>query len=59
MGIFKTKIAKKPLTIVGKGNQKRDFVNVKSNSEAFIKCCNSNIKTNYNIGSSDPKKLII
>ena len=59
MGVFlKQKLAKKPLTIVGKGNQKRDFVNVKDVSEAFIKCCNSNIKNQIiNIGSSDPKKI--
>ncbi len=59
MGVFlKQKLSKKPLTIVGKGNQKRDFINVKDVSEAFIKCLNPKIKNEIiNIGSSYPKKI--
>ncbi len=59
MGVFlKQKLSKKPLTIVGKGNQKRDFINVKDVSEAFIKCLNPKINNEIiNIGSSYPKKI--
>ena len=34
---FKTKLENKPFTIVGNGNQKRDFVYVKDVCEAFGK----------------------
>jgi UDP-glucose 4-epimerase len=56
MGVFlKQKIAKKPLTVVGSGNQKRDFINVKDVCEAFIKGFKTTRHNKiYNVGSSKP-----
>lgn len=59
MGVFlKQKIANKPLTIVGDGNQTRDFVNVVDVAEAFYKAFLLK-KANeiINIGSSLPIKI--
>ena len=55
LGIFlKQKLSNKPLTIVGDGKQKRDFINAKDVAEAFRKSIY--IKKNHvlNIGSSKP-----
>ena len=60
MGVFlKQKLLNKPLTIVGSGLQKRDFVNVKDVCNSFIKAFKSK-KCNkiYNIGSSEPKSIL-
>ena len=59
LGVFlKQKLSNNPYTIVGNGKQKRDFINVKDVSEAFIKCLNPKIKNEIiNIGSSSPKKI--
>ena len=60
MGVFlKQKISKKPLTIVGSGLQRRDFVNVRDVCSAFIKAFKTK-KNNkiYNIGSSKPKSIL-
>ena len=59
MGVFlKQKIANKPLTIVGDGNQTRDFVNVVDVAEAFYRAflLRKNNKI-INIGSSLPIKI--
>jgi len=59
MGVFlKQKITNKPLTVVGDGNQTRDFVNVVDVAEAFYKAFLLK-KANeiINIGSSLPIKI--
>ena len=56
MGVFlKQKLSNKPLTVVGTGKQKRDFINVTDVADAFIKAMNSK-KNNeiINIGASKP-----
>lgn len=60
MGVFlKQKLSKKPLTIVGSGLQKRDFINVKDVCNAFIKAFKSKkINRIYNVGSSSPKSIL-
>jgi UDP-glucose 4-epimerase len=59
LGVFlKQKLSKKPFTVVGDGNQKRDFINAKDVSKAFRKAMF--IKKNnliFNIGSSKPKSI--
>ena len=55
LGVFlKQKLSNNPLTIVGNGKQKRDFINAKDVAEAFNKAIK--LKKNYilNIGSSKP-----
>ncbi len=43
---------KRPLTIVGNGNQTRDFIHVDDLTNAFIKLARSNLKNKiYNLGS--------
>ena len=56
LGVFlKQKLSKHPFTIVGNGEQKRDFVNVKDVAEAFYKALKSNKKNKtYNVGSGSP-----
>ena len=59
LGVFlKQKISKKPLTIVGNGNQKRDFIYVSDVCEAFYKSIKSK-KNNLilNVGSGVPKTV--
>jgi UDP-glucose 4-epimerase len=56
---LKQNLLKKPLTVVGDGNQSRDFVNVKDVCEAFVKAFKSNKKNKIiNIGSSKSVKII-
>ena len=60
MGVFlKQKLENKPLTVIGNGHQKRDFIHVKDICRVFIKCLFTN-KNNqiFNIGSSKPQKVI-
>jgi len=59
IGVFlKQKISKKPFTIVGDGNQMRDFVNVKDIVRAFILAGKSNKKNKiYNVGTGKPKTV--
>ena len=53
LGVFlKQKLSGKPFTIVGNGNQKRDFINVKDISEVFYKSFITKKKNKiYNVGS--------
>ncbi len=55
-GVFlKQKIESKPLTVVGTGNQKRDFTYVTDIAEAFYKCLNYKGKFSvFNIGTGNP-----
>ena len=59
LGVFlKQKLSKKPFTVVGTGNQKRDFVNAKDVAAAFKKAIF--LKKNnliLNIGSSNPNSV--
>jgi UDP-glucose 4-epimerase len=49
---LKQKKNKKPLTIVGNGNQTRDFIHVDDLTDAFIKLIKSNLRNKiYNLGS--------
>jgi len=58
-GVFLAqKLNNLPYTVVGDGNQKRDFVYVSDVVEAFIKVAKSNIKNEiFNVGSGDPKSI--
>lgn len=48
----------KPLTLVGDGSQKRDYVYVTDVSDAFIKALNIDTKSRiFNIGKGDPKSI--
>ena len=59
LGVFlRQKISNKPLTIVGSGRQKRDFIYVKDVAEVFKKSLFSKEKNQiFNIGSSKPKTV--
>ena len=59
LGVFlKQKLENKPLTIVGSGNQKRDFINVKDVAKAIKLSIFSNKKNlTLNIGSSKPRSV--
>lgn len=54
-GVFlKQKLEGKPFTVVGSGNQTRDFTFVTDVADAFISCIKSNIKNKvYNVGSGN------
>ena len=56
---FKQKLENKPLTLVGNGLQRRDFLNVKDVAKAFYMSALSN-KFNeiYNLGSGKPKTIL-
>jgi len=55
---FKQKINKKPLTIVGNGNQSRDFVYVTDVAKAFFLAAKSNKSCEiYNLGSDNPQSV--
>lgn len=58
-GVFLAqKLNNKPFTIVGDGNQKRDFIYVSDVVEAFIKAANSKIKDEIlNVGSGAPQSI--
>lgn len=58
-GVFLAqKLNKKPLTIVGDGSQKRDFIYVSDAAEAFIKAADSQIKNEiFNVGTGDPQSV--
>ena len=59
LGVFlRLKIANQPFTVVGNGNQKRDFIYVSDVCEAFYKAIKSK-KKNFilNIGSGKPQSV--
>lgn len=56
---FKQKLEKKPLTIVGDGSQKRDFLHVVDVAEAFFQVYNTDTKNFiFNLGAGDPKTVL-
>ena len=55
---FKQKINKKPLTIIGKGNQSRDFVYVTDVVRAFLAAAKTTQSGRiYNVGTGNPKTV--
>lgn len=58
-GVFLAqKLNRKPFTVVGDGNQKRDFIYVSDAIEAFIKAASSDIKNEvFNVGSGNPQSI--
>lgn len=59
LGVFLAqKLAGKPFTVVGDGNQKRDFVYISDVVEAFIKVFSCNTKNEvFNVGSGNPQSV--
>ncbi len=59
LGVFlKQKLEKKPFTIVGSGNQKRDFIHVKDVCSAFHKAISTKFKNEiYNVGFGKPNSV--
>tara|TARA_B110000967_G_scaffold210048_1_gene269891 strand:+ start:5730 stop:6722 length:993 start_codon:yes stop_codon:yes gene_type:complete len=59
MGVFvKQKLSKKPFTVVGTGNQKRDFVNSKDIANAFyLSLITSKKNKIYNVGFGKPTSI--
>ena len=58
-GVFLAqKLKNKPATVVGDGNQTRDFVYVADVASAFIKAATSGIKNEiFNVGSGNPQSV--
>lgn len=58
-GVFLAqKLAGKPFTVVGDGNQTRDFIYVSDVVEAFIKAAYSDVKNEiFNVGSGNPQSV--
>ena len=55
---FKQKLENKPYTIVGNGNQKRDFTYVTDVVEAFYKAASSNYSGEiFNLGTGKPNSI--
>ena len=55
---FKQKMSRKPLTVVGDGNQKRDYIYVSDVCEAFYKCAMSKFQNQvFNLGTGKPQKI--
>lgn len=58
MGVFLSQIAnKKPLTIVGSGEQKRDFTHVKDVVNAFLRAAHSNETGIFNVGTGEAQSI--
>ena len=59
IGVFlKQKLSKKPLTVVGNGNQSRDYVHAKDVANAFYLAAISSRKNEiFNLGSGKPIKI--
>jgi len=56
---FKQKLSGKPFTLVGNGNQKRDFLFVTDVANAFYMCAISNKKNKvYNLGAGAPQSIL-
>ena len=60
LGVFlKQKLKGKPFTVVGNGQQKRDFLNVKDVANAFYLAATSKYENQiYNLGSGKPQKIL-
>jgi UDP-glucose 4-epimerase len=58
-GVFlKQKLAGKPLTVVGDGNQSRDFIYATDVAKAFVAAANtSKVGEIYNLGYGKPRKI--
>jgi UDP-glucose 4-epimerase len=58
-GVFlKQKIENKPLTVVGDGNQKRDFLYVTDVAKAFLAALETNLTGEvWNLGASNPQSV--
>ena len=58
-GVFLAqKLKNRPFTVVGDGNQKRDFIYISDVVEAFIKAAFSDVKNEvFNVGSGNPQKI--
>ena len=55
---LKQKLENKPFTIVGDGNQTRDFIFSTDVAEAFRLCAESQyINQIYNLGNGEPKSI--
>jgi UDP-glucose 4-epimerase len=55
---FKQKLENKPFTVVGDGEQKRDFIYVTDVASAFLSAAVSETEgQRYNIGNSDPQSI--
>src|SRR3990167_1980326 len=55
---FKQKLAKKPFTVVGDGNQTRDFLYVTDVARAFLAASTTNkIGQIYNLGAGNPQSV--
>lgn len=54
---LKQKISNKPLTVVGDGKQKRDFLHVDDLVRLFIKCSKIGKTGVYNVGKSEPVSI--
>jgi UDP-glucose 4-epimerase len=59
LGVFlKQKLSKKPFTVVGDGNQKRDFVNVLDVARAFYLSIKTKKKNKiFNVGYGNPQSI--
>lgn len=59
IGVFLAqKLAKAPFTIVGDGNQKRDFIYVSDVAAAFVAAATSEVKNEvFNVGSGNPQSV--
>ena len=59
-GVFlKQKLEKKPLTVVGDGSQKRDFLHVKDVASAFLKVFEQKTHDNiFNVGAGNPRSIL-
>ena len=55
---FKQKLAGKPYTVVGDGNQTRDFIYVTDIAKAFMAAAEtSKVGQVYNLGAGNPQKI--
>jgi UDP-glucose 4-epimerase len=58
MGVFlKQKLEGKPMTVVGDGNQKRDFIHVSDVCRAFRMAAESEVTGVFNVGSGMPTSI--